>query len=54
MTDELLARLKEIDLAILNEVVQQDQGSPTFEITEWSVKRLSTQGLMNPGRGDRN
>ncbi len=46
MTEDLLAKL--IDIAILNDIVQQDQHSPSFEITEWSVKPLSDQGLMNP------
>lgn len=48
MTEDMLARLKEIDMAILNDVVKKDQGSPSFEISEWSVKRLSSQGVMNP------
>jgi len=45
---ELSARLKEIDLAILCDVVQKDQDSPSFEIRDWSVKRLSVKGLMHP------
>jgi hypothetical protein len=48
MTEELLARLKEIDLAILTEVVRKDQQSPSFEIAEWSVTRLSGGGIANP------
>jgi hypothetical protein len=48
MNEDLLARLKDIDLTILSEVVQQDQGSSSFEISEWCVKRLSDQGAINP------
>jgi hypothetical protein len=30
------------------EVVQQDRKNPSFEITNWSVKRLSDKGVINP------
>jgi len=33
---------------VLSEVVRQDQGSKSFEITEWEVKRLSDKGIINP------
>lgn len=48
MTEDLMARLKAIDLAILTDVVRQDQKSPSFEITEWSITRLSDKGVANP------
>jgi hypothetical protein len=48
MTEDMLTRLKAIDPAILTDVVRQDQRSSSFEITEWSVQRLSDKGIMNP------
>jgi len=48
MAKDLLASLKAIDFAILTDVVQQDQNSSTFEITDWSARRLSEKRLMNP------
>jgi hypothetical protein len=48
MFENLAARLQAIDPAILTDVVRQDQRSSSFEITEWSVKRLSDKGLVNP------
>src|SRR5512134_3840759 len=48
MTGDLLAKLKAIDPLILTEVVRQAQRSPSFEITEWSVRRLSDKGIANP------
>ncbi len=48
MLENLLAKLQSIDPAILTDVVRQDQRSPSFEITEWSVKRLSDQGMISP------
>lgn len=48
MTEEMLMTLKAIDPAVLTEVVRQDQHSAAFEITEWTVKRLSNKGMVNP------
>src|SRR5687767_10707087 len=48
MDDSLLEKLRATDLAILNDVVQHDQNSTFFEITEWTVKRLSDKGVINP------
>ena len=48
MGDEVLDKLRAIDPAILTEVVQQEQPNPSFEITDWSVKRLSEKGIINP------
>lgn len=47
-TEELFARLKAIDPATLTDVVRQDQRSPSFEVTEWTVQRLSEKGIRNP------
>ena len=48
MSDAILSRLNAIDMAILSDVVRQDQRNPSFEITEWSVRRLSDKGMMSP------
>ena len=48
MPKDFLGRLQAIDLALLTDVVRQDQRSPSFEITEWSIKRLSDKGVQNP------
>jgi hypothetical protein len=48
MTEAMLEKLKAIDTAILAEIVRMDQNMPFFEITEWSVKRLSDKGIRNP------
>jgi hypothetical protein len=48
MTDDMLAKLRSIDPEIVANVVRQDQRSPSFDITEWSVKRLSDKGIRNP------
>jgi hypothetical protein len=48
MTQEMLERLKTIDLAVLTHAVRQDLHSPSFKLTDWSVKRLSDKGAMNP------
>lgn len=48
MSEDILAKLKAIDTTILTQVVRQDQNNPSFEITEWSVQRLSNKGVANP------
>jgi hypothetical protein len=48
MSEDMLATLQAIDPAVLTEVVRQDQRSPTFEILDWNVKRLSDKGVINP------
>lgn len=48
MAEAVLERLKNIDTAVLTQVVRQDQSSPSFEITEWSIRRLSDQGVISP------
>lgn len=48
MDDNLLEKLKATDSVILTDVVRQDQRNPSFEITGWSVKRLSDKGVINP------
>ena len=44
----MLPKLESIDSAVLTGVVRQDQRSPHFEITSWSVAKLSDQGAINP------
>ena len=48
MADDIQAKLETIDIAILRDVIQQDQRTSSLEITKWSVKRLSDKGIMNP------
>lgn len=48
MSQDRLETLRMIDLTVLSDVVRQERRSPTFEITEWSVERLSTKGAVNP------
>lgn len=48
MTQDLMTKLRAIDPAILTDVVRQAHRSSSFEITEWSVKRLSDKGIINP------
>ena len=48
MSDDILSRVNAIDTDILFDVVRQDQRNPSFEITEWSVRRLSDKGMSNP------
>jgi hypothetical protein len=48
MTADVLESLKNIDPALLTEVVRRDQHSPSFEITGWSVRKLSDKGVINP------
>lgn len=48
MEDRLLESLREIDPAVLTDVVRQDQRDPSFGITRWTVQRLSDKGIRNP------
>jgi len=48
MALDMLETLRDIDPALLSDVVRQEQRSPSFEITDWSVERLSTKGMINP------
>jgi hypothetical protein len=48
MAEDMVRKLQAIDSAILTDVVRQDQRSPLFEVTEWSVRRLSDKGVTNP------
>lgn len=47
MSEAILAKLNAMDMAILTDVVRQDQRNPGFEISEWSVRRLSEKGMVN-------
>ena len=44
MTEDVLEKLKQTDLTLLTHIVRQVQRSPSFEIAEWSVRRLSDGG----------
>jgi phosphotransferase family enzyme len=46
--DDVLEKLRAIDPKILTNVVRQDLNNPAFEITEWTVQRLSDKGIANP------
>jgi hypothetical protein len=48
MAEDMARKLQAIDSAILTDVVRQDQRSPLFEVTGWSVRRLSDKGVTNP------
>jgi hypothetical protein len=48
MPEDMLGTLQSIDPMLLAGVVRQDQLSTAFEITEWTVKRLSDKGMINP------
>ena len=48
MDDHLLEKLQAVDPLILTGIVRQDQRDPAFEITSWSVRRLSDKGIINP------
>ena len=48
MAEAMVEKLNALDPAFLAEIVRVDQNSPSFEITEWSVKRLSDKGIRNP------
>lgn len=47
MPDDMLATLQAIDPAVLESVVREDHRSPSFHITDWSVRRLRDKGIMN-------
>ena len=48
MPDAILGTLQAIDPAVLENVVRVDQRSPAFQISDWSVRRLSAKGIVNP------
>lgn len=48
MVEGIVEKLNALDPAILAEIVRMDQNNPSFEITEWSMKRLSDKGLLTP------
>jgi hypothetical protein len=47
MAEDMVVKLQAINSAILTDVVRQDQHSPRFEVTGWSVRRLSDKGVSN-------
>ena len=48
MSQDMLEQLQGVDIRMLTEVVRQDQRSLAFDIGEWHVHRLSSQGIVNP------
>ena len=48
MTKNIPDIIKTVDPDILAEVVRADQHSQAFEISDWSVERLSDKGINNP------
>lgn len=44
----MLPKLQAIDPCVLAEVARQDQCSLDYEITSWSVRKLSDLGMINP------
>jgi hypothetical protein len=48
MEEQVPDVVKAIDPGMLTDIVRQDQRNPNFEITDWSVKRLSDKGIRNP------
>jgi hypothetical protein len=48
MAETMVEKLSTLDPAFLAEIVRMDQNNPSFEVTEWSVKRLSDKGIRNP------
>ncbi len=48
MAIDRLEMLAALDAARLTEIVQRQQASPSFEIGPWDVKRLISDGMINP------
>lgn len=48
MAQPMLEQLRNLDPALLTDVVRQNQRSPTFAIIDWQVKHLSDKGIINP------
>ena len=48
MSETSLGEPPAIEPTILADVVRQDQSSPHFDLTSWSVRRLSDKGISNP------
>jgi hypothetical protein len=48
MAQHRLEQVRAVDATVLRAIVQQDQRSPTFEITDWTVDQLSSEGIANP------
>lgn len=51
MSDEILVQLRSLDLGLLNGVVRRAQGSPTFELLDWSVAPLNHQKIIDTTGG---
>ena len=49
MMEAMLGGLQRISLAVLTDVVRQDQRRSSLIITDWAVQPLSDKGIINPG-----
>jgi hypothetical protein len=48
MSLTMLEKAQAVDPDILADVVRQDQRDPSFQILDWTVAPLSSQGIINP------
>lgn len=48
MGEDIPENLKAIDSDLLTDIVQRNQNDASFQITDWTVKRLSDKGIANP------
>jgi hypothetical protein len=51
LNSNMLEQLQQLDIALLTDLVRQDQRSPSLEILDWSVKPLSQKILMETTGG---
>jgi hypothetical protein len=51
MSSDTLEQLQRLDIALLTDVVRQDQRSPAFEILDWTVKPLSHAKIIDTTGG---
>jgi hypothetical protein len=48
MAYDVLVALRSLDPHVLTEVVRRDQQEPGLDITDWTVRPLSSKGVVNP------
>ena len=51
MADEILEQLKEIDQAVLTDVVSKNQHDPDLVILDWTVEPLSHEKIIGTTGG---
>jgi Phosphotransferase enzyme family len=51
MTTDILAALQAVDLAVLTNIVRQDQCNPGFELLDWTVQPLSHEKIIETTGG---